>query len=162
MRRYGAARWVYQDNALGFLNFLGTKSTGGLCWIPPVLTFPMLIGFGLDYHIFLLSRVMEFRLRRFSDQDAVLYGLSKTGRIITFAGIIMAVAFLGLLPSHEGTLQQLSFIVTIAVLTDTFLVRAILIPCLMAVLGKWNWWPRTMPPPLQSRVGAAAISQYEQ
>jgi hypothetical protein len=71
--RYGCTRYVYQNGVLSGLNFRGTHSTGGLCWIPPVLTFPMLIGFGLDYHIFLLSRVVEFRKRRFSDRDAVLY-----------------------------------------------------------------------------------------
>lgn len=72
------------------------------------------------------------------------YGLSKTGRIITFAGVIMAVAFLGLLPSHEGNLQQISFIISVAVLCDTFLVRGLMIPCMMSILGKWNWWPRRM------------------
>eukprot|EP00035_Acanthoeca_spectabilis_P025937 m.460557 g.460557 ORF g.460557 m.460557 type:complete len:931 (-) comp22067_c0_seq1:178-2970(-) len=164
---YGFTRFVYEKGAFDNLNFRGTASTGGLCWIPPVLTFPMLIGFGLDYHIFLLSRVVEFRMRRFTDHESVLYGLSKTGRIITFAGVIMAVAFLGLLPSHEGTLQQISFIISVAVMCDTFLIRAIMIPCMMSILGKWNWWPRKMPPPLQRqgslhRTGAALITDtYE-
>jgi RND superfamily putative drug exporter len=56
----------------------------------------------------------------------------------------MAVAFLGLLPSHEGNLQQISFIISVAVLCDTFLVRGLMIPCMMSILGKWNWWPRRM------------------
>lgn len=71
--RYGFTRFVYEKGAFDNLNFRGTASTGGLCWIPPVLTFPMLIGFGLDYHIFLLSRVVEFRMRRFTDHESVLY-----------------------------------------------------------------------------------------
>ena len=71
--RYAFTRWVYQDGAFASLNFRGFHPTGnGLCWIPPVLSFPILIGFGLDYHIFLLSRIVDFRLRRFSDRAAIV------------------------------------------------------------------------------------------
>ena len=141
---YCSAKLVYQDGIFGS-GFAGLAGIGGLCWIPPVLLFPLLIGFGLDYHVFLLSRVVEYRCMGHSDSESVLLGLSKTGRTITFAGVIMAVAFLGLLFAHEALLSQLSFIVVVAVLVDTFVVRTILVPSMMAMLGKHNWWPRRMP-----------------
>lgn len=141
---YGLAKLVYQDGLFGD-GFAGTAGMGGVCWIPPVVTFPIVIGFGLDYHFFLLSRVVEYRMLGHSDIDSVLRGLSKTGRVITFAGLIMAAGFGGLLFAHEALLSQLSFIVMVAVLVDTFLVRAILVPSMMAMLGKYNWWPRRMP-----------------
>jgi uncharacterized membrane protein YdfJ with MMPL/SSD domain len=77
-----------------------------VCWIPAVLAFAILVGLGLDYHVFLLSRVVEFRKQGFSDRESVLLGLARTGRVITAAGIIMAIAFLGLLFGHEPLLQQ--------------------------------------------------------
>ena len=167
-----------KGGALEFLGFYGLRSTGGLCWIPPVLCFCMLVGLGLDYHVFLLSRVVEFRLAGFGDREAVLLGLAKTGTIITAAGMIMALAFLGTLFAHEPLLAQLSFFVIVAVLVDTFIVRSvhgcsgdlslpapaalpipvgtqpgtgadhvwvptgrsILVPSMMVLLGKWNWW----------------------
>ena len=57
----------------------------------------------------------------------------------------MAVAFLGLLFAHEPVISQLSFLVVVAVLVDTFLVRGLLVPAMMILVGRWNWWPRTMP-----------------
>lgn len=105
---YGLATLVYQYGILDFTTFYGFKSTDGLCWIPFVLAFAVLVGLGLDYHIFLLSRVVEFRKQGFSDRESVLLGLARTGRVITAAGIIMAIAFLGLLFGHEPLLQQVS------------------------------------------------------
>ncbi len=78
----------------------------GVCWVPPVLSFSILVGFGLDYHIFLLSRIVEFRRDGFSDRESIVLGVARTGRVITAAGVIMAVAFLGLLFAHEPILQQ--------------------------------------------------------
>jgi len=104
---YGIARFVYQHGALNGLGFRGFAKAGGLCWLPPILTFPLLIGFGVDYEVFLLSRIVEFRTLRYTDRESVLLGLSKTGRIITYAGVIMAVAFVGLLPAYEHQLSQL-------------------------------------------------------
>lgn len=115
------------------------------CRIPPVLCFPILVGLGLDYHIFLLARVVEYRSHGYSDRESALLALAKTGRLITMAGLIMAVAFLGLLPAYEPLMSQLAWLVIIAVLVDTFVVRALVVPCLIVVIGRWNWWPRRMP-----------------
>ena len=82
-----------------------------------------------------------------TDQESVLKALGKTGSVITMAGVIMAIAFAGLIAAHERTITQMGFILVAAVLTDTFVVRAMLIPSLMSILGRANWWPRRMPLP---------------
>ena len=83
--------------------------TGFLCWLVPVMSFSILVGLSLDYDVFLISRIVEYRELGVSDEGSILFGLYKTGRIITAAGIIMAIAFAGLLMSEEGTMNQLSF-----------------------------------------------------
>ena len=98
-------------------------------------------GLGLDYDIFLLSRVVEYVDNGHSTTDSIIHGLDKTGHIITAAGLIMAVAFGGLLFSNISILNECSFFLVVSVLLDTFLVRSILVPALMAIFGEWNWWP---------------------
>jgi uncharacterized membrane protein YdfJ with MMPL/SSD domain len=114
--------------------------------VPPILCFTLLVGLGLDYHIFLLNRVMEYRMQGYCDREAVVLGLASTGGVITAAGLIMAVAFLGTMLAPQPVLYQLSFFIILAVLVDTFIVRAMLVPSMMVTLGEYNWWPRTMPP----------------
>ena len=80
-----------------------------------------------------------------SDTDSILFGLAQTGGIITAAGIIMSVAFIGLLFSEETILNELSFTLVCAVLIDTFIIRTMLVPASMYLVGKYNWWPTHMP-----------------
>jgi RND superfamily putative drug exporter len=148
---YGAAIFVYEDGILAFLNFNGLmplKDDQSLCWIPPILSFSVVVGLGLDYDVFLLSRIVEARENKddgYDDRLAIKVGLTKTGGIITAAGCIMATAFSGLLFSAEPVLNQISFFLVFAVLTDTFLIRALFVPSLMVLLSGRNWWPRKMP-----------------
>ena len=125
-----------------------------------MLCFCLLVGLGLDYHIFLLNRVMEFRLQGFTDRESVILGLAKTGGVITAAGLIMAVAFLGTFFAGEPVLQQLSFFIIVAVLVDTFVVRAMLVPAMMVTLGKYNWWPRKMPTTQEAFASIELEDQY--
>eukprot|EP00042_Codosiga_hollandica_P039413 m.330212 g.330212 ORF g.330212 m.330212 type:complete len:811 (-) comp55607_c1_seq3:155-2587(-) len=142
---YGAAAYVYQDEILNPLGFWGLTGRGGVCWIPPVLNFSILVGLGLDYDIFLLGRIFEYRLQGRSEKDSIIHGLVKTGPIITAAGAIMAIAFLGLLFTGEAVLNQISFYLVFAVLLDTLCIRTMLVPSCMSLLGATNWWPRKMP-----------------
>ncbi|MHA1347373.1 MAG: MMPL family transporter [Candidatus Heimdallarchaeaceae archaeon] len=119
-------------------------------WLVPVMAFSILIGLGLDYDIFLLSRISEYRDKGYTDKASIHKGLYKTGNIISFAGIIMAIAFSGLLLSKEMVLNQFGFMLCIAVLVDTFIVRTILVPAIMSVAEKWNWWPSKKPEPTKN------------
>eukprot|EP00053_Salpingoeca_punica_P017212 m.165058 g.165058 ORF g.165058 m.165058 type:complete len:848 (+) comp17149_c3_seq7:3642-6185(+) len=143
---YGCAVFVYQNGVLNFLGFSGLHGSGALCWIGPILSFSIVVGLGLDYDVFLLTRVFEFRRSGVSDKHSILYGVTHTGGIITAAGLIMAIAFVGLLFSSEKVLNELSFFLVFAVLVDTFVIRTLLVPACMFLLGRLNWWPGTMPP----------------
>eukprot|EP00462_Mataza_sp_D1_P018131 CAMPEP_0175140068 /NCGR_PEP_ID=MMETSP0087-20121206/11259_1 /TAXON_ID=136419 /ORGANISM="Unknown Unknown, Strain D1" /LENGTH=816 /DNA_ID=CAMNT_0016423161 /DNA_START=101 /DNA_END=2552 /DNA_ORIENTATION=- len=140
---YGFASLTYthQPGAFDWLGLAGLKSQGALFWLVPVMTFAIIVGVGLDYDIFLLVRVKEFWDEGYPLKESVLAGLSKTGSIITAAGLIMAIAFSGLLFSSQAALNQLSFYLVFAVLFETFLVRPVLVPCVMDLFGEANFWP---------------------
>lgn len=142
---YGLATFVYQDNILDFLSLAGVQGTSALSWLPPVLCFSILVGLSLDYDVFLLIRVREYRSKGYSERDSVLLGLTSTGRIITAAGAIMAIAFFGLLFSKEAMLNQLSFFLVMAVLIDTLVIRTLVVPSMMVLIGRFNWFPFRMP-----------------
>ena len=121
---YGCAILVYQDGSLNGLNLHFINGTGGLYWIIPVMTVSILCGLALDYDVFLFARVYEYRaIANKPTRDSVILGVYKTGSIITAAGIIMAIAFCGLLSSAITSLNQVGFILVIAVLVDTFIIR---------------------------------------
>lgn len=143
---YGLTIVVFKSTFFGnLIPVLG--DVNALYWITPIMAFSILIGLALDYDIFLLSRISEFRDKGFTDKASIHKGLYKTGNVISFAGIIMAIAFSGLLLAREMVLIQFGFMLCIAVLIDTFIIRTILVPAIMAIAEKWNWWPGKKPKP---------------
>eukprot|EP00475_Leptophrys_vorax_P019745 TRINITY_DN2706_c0_g1_i1.p1 TRINITY_DN2706_c0_g1~~TRINITY_DN2706_c0_g1_i1.p1 ORF type:complete len:952 (-),score=259.45 TRINITY_DN2706_c0_g1_i1:43-2898(-) len=112
-----------------------------LFWLVPVFTFSVVVGLGLDYDIFLLSRIHEYRDAGFTTNSAIVKGTSETGSIITGAGTIMIIAFLSLSVSHVQVIAQMSFILSAAVFLDTFVVRTAMVPAMMRLCGWANWWP---------------------
>lgn len=138
---FGTAVAIYQDGALDWLGFGGTRSAGGLYWMDPVVLFFVLSGLSLDYDIFLLMRITEFRGQGLKPLQAVQRGLAASGGVITAAGVVMALAFGGLLFSGMPSLNVISVTMVIAVLYDTFLARSVLNPVLLSLLGRWSWWP---------------------
>ncbi len=146
---YGLGVLVFETS---FLNSVISplQDINAFYWLVPIMAFSILIGLGLDYDIFLLSRISEYRDKGYSDKAAIHKGMYKTGNIISFAGIIMAIAFSGLLLSKEMVLNQFGFMLCIAVLVDTFIVRTILVPAIMSIAEKWNWWPTKKPEPTKN------------
>jgi RND superfamily putative drug exporter len=135
------------------LNVLSVAATYGIlaavfakpieAWIPLFL-FATLFGLSMDYEVFMVSRMREARDAGRSNVDAVAYGLERTGRIVTAAAAIMVAAFSGFAAGRIEGLRQFGFGLAVAVALDATIVRAVLVPSLMAVLGDWNWWlPRT-------------------
>ena len=145
---YGLLVLVYQEGVLEWTGLDCFQQTDYISWLPPVMTFSIIVGLGLDYDVFLISRVLEFRMEAFTNNSATLKGLYKTGGIITAAGLIMAVAFSGLLMSGELLLNQTAFCLVAAVLVDTFVVRTVLVPIMLGVTGEKSWWPRNLPEPV--------------
>jgi RND superfamily putative drug exporter len=108
-------------------------------WIP-VFLFAVLFGLSMDYEVFLVSRMRETWDLGAGNRDAVARGLERTGHIVTAAALIMVVALSGLAAGEIEPLRQFGVALALAVLIDATLVRAVLVPALMAVLGRWNWW----------------------
>jgi uncharacterized membrane protein YdfJ with MMPL/SSD domain len=108
-------------------------------WIP-IFLFAMLFGLSMDYEVFLLSRIREEWLHRHDNEHAIAYGLEHTGRIITAAAIIMIAAFAGFLAGSFVGLQEFGLGLSAAILLDATIVRAILVPATMKLLGRWNWF----------------------
>jgi uncharacterized membrane protein YdfJ with MMPL/SSD domain len=92
-----------------------------------------------------VGRIVESREQGLSTRDAIIDGVVDTGTVITAAGVIMSLAFFGLLLSDILLLNQMSFFLLFAVLFDTFIVRTLVVPSMMYWLGEANWWPRKMP-----------------
>jgi len=108
-------------------------------WIP-IFLFALLFGLSMDYEVFLLSRIREEWDRRHDNEAAVAYGLEHTGRIITAAAIIMIAAFAGFIAGSFVGLQEFGLGLSAAILLDATIVRAILVPATMKLLGRWNWY----------------------
>jgi len=108
-------------------------------WIP-VFMFTLLFGLSMDYEVFLVTRMREAWDRTRSNTRAVSDGLAHTGRIVTAAGLIMVAAFSGMLLGSIPTMQQLGFGLAVAILIDITLVRGLLLPSTMALVGRWNWY----------------------
>ncbi|MHA1258929.1 MAG: MMPL family transporter, partial [Candidatus Heimdallarchaeaceae archaeon] len=147
--------WIYGLTALvfdvGIINWMIPLlgEINSLYWATPVMSFSILIGLTLDYDIFLLSRISEFRDKGYTERASIIKGLYKTGGIISMAGVIMAISFSGLMFSNVWVLNEFGFILTIAVILDTFVIRTILVPAIMYIAQKWNWWPSKKPLPIK-------------
>eukprot|EP00929_Paragymnodinium_shiwhaense_P120396 TRINITY_DN92324_c0_g1_i1.p1 TRINITY_DN92324_c0_g1~~TRINITY_DN92324_c0_g1_i1.p1 ORF type:complete len:870 (+),score=188.64 TRINITY_DN92324_c0_g1_i1:121-2610(+) len=144
----GSGVYVFQE---GYLNWTGIGSLqkqGGLVWINPVACSFMLIGFALDYDLFLFSRIYDTRKRGVfkEDREAIIHAVSATGPVISTAGVIMALAFSGMVVQHDNAfLCQMGFTMILGVLIDTFILRTMLAPAILCMAGPLNWWPQTMP-----------------
>jgi putative drug exporter of the RND superfamily len=113
----------------------------------PTFAFIFLVALGVDYNIFLISRIREESELR-EVHDAVITGLERTGGVITSAGLILAGTFCALMALPLESLFQIGFTVALGLLVDTFLVRTVLVPSIAFLLGDRNWWPggrSTMP-----------------
>jgi uncharacterized membrane protein YdfJ with MMPL/SSD domain len=140
---FGLSVFVFQG---GIVRFPTPRSTPDeFCWLVPIMGFSIIVGLAMDYDVFLISRILEFRSEGYEHKSAVALGLDATGSIITAAGAIMALAFGSLMFSSNPVLYQWSFLVTSAVLFDTFVVRSIVVPILTGLAGRCCWWPRQLP-----------------
>ncbi len=118
-------------------------------WIP-IFLFAMLFGLSMDYEVFLVTRMREAWDEFGDNRKAVAYGLERTGRIVTAAAIVMVAAFMGFVAGRIVGLQQFGLGLAVAIFVDATLIRAVLVPAMMAIFGRWNWW---LPPSVARLVG---------
>jgi RND superfamily putative drug exporter len=135
---FGVLVWVFQDGRLeGVLHY---SSQGALELTQPVLLFAIAFGLATDYGVFLLSRIREAHESGLPNREAVALGLERTGRVVTAAALLFCVAVGSFATSGIVIVKEVGIGIALAVAIDASLVRALLVPSLMALLGDWNWW----------------------
>ena len=134
---YGLLVVVFKWGAGEWVGLIAYDQIEG--WVP-VFLFAMLFGLSMDYEVFLVSRMREEWDNGATNEEAIVLGLTKTGRLVTAAGLIMFAAFMGFLAGSIVGLQQFGFGLAAAILIDVTIVRALLVPSAMKLFGKWNWW----------------------
>ena len=139
----GVLTLIFQDGRLEGL--LGYTGNGGIEPTDFLVTATLVFALSTDYGVFLLGRIKEARDRGLPDREAVAAGLSVTGSVVTAAAILLAVAIGAFVTSEVLFIKQIGLGTAVGVLIDAFVVRALLVPSLMALLGPWNWWsPRPL------------------
>ncbi|WP_170322915.1 MMPL family transporter [Acrocarpospora macrocephala] len=135
---FGAIVLIFQDGYLADL--LGFTPAGRLeTWVP-VLVFMFAFGLSMDYEVFLLARIKEFHDAGLPNDRAVVVGLQRSGKIITSAALVMVVVFGGFAAGRMLGIKELGLALSIAIAVDATLVRCLLVPATMTLLGRWNWW----------------------
>lgn len=153
---FGALVWIFQD---GHLDALGTTPSGTLVANMPVLLFCIAFGLSMDYEVFLVARIREYWLAsgaarparpsaaqaNAANDESVALGVARTGRVITAAALVMSMSFAALIAANVSFMRMFGLGLTLAVAVDATLVRMVLVPAFMYVMGRWNWWaPRPL------------------
>ncbi|BBX62625.1 membrane protein [Mycobacterium saskatchewanense] len=153
---FGAMAWIFQD---GHLGAFGTTPNGTLNANIPVLLFCIAFGLAMDYEVFLVSRIHEYWMAsqageppanpveaRAATDESTALGIAGIGRVVTTAALVMSISFAALIPAHVSFMRMLGLGLTLAVLADATLVRMVLVPAFIHLLGRWTWWA---PKPLE-------------
>ena len=148
---FGILKLIFQDGRLE--GVLGYTSQGALESSQPILLFAIAFGLSTDYGVFLLTRIKEARDGGLPNDEAVAVGLQRTGRIVTAAAILFCIAIGAFVSSEMIFIKQLGLGTALAVLIDATIVRALLVPSLMQLLGEWNWWAPRPLARLHARIG---------
>ena len=142
---------IYQGGRLTGL--LGYTPNGGVEPSDFLVTAAIVFALSTDYGVFLLGRIKEARDGGLSDREAVAVGVERTGAVVTAAAILLAVAIGAFITSSISFIQQIGVATATGVLIDAFIVRTLLVPSLMALLGRWNWWAPRPLTRLHARIG---------
>ena len=162
---FGALVWIFQE---GHLGALGTTPTGTIVANLPVLLFCIAFGLSMDYEVFLVSRIREYWLKsgmtragevplapRVRNDESVALGLARTGRVVTAAALLMAISFAALIAAKVAFMRMFGVGLTLAVIADATLVRMLLLPAFMHLLGRWSWWAPKPLARLHERIGVS-------
>jgi len=153
---FGALVWIFQDGHL--TQALGLQSNGSIDGTQTILIFALAFGLSMDYEVFLLSRIKERFDATGDSRAAVASGLQRTGWLISSAALLLAVVLVAMSTSKIVFIQQIGVGLAIAVIMDATLVRSLLVPATMRLLGRWNWWA---PRPLRAIWRRIGLSEAE-
>jgi RND superfamily putative drug exporter len=135
---FGAVVWIFQEGHLAWL--VGARASGAIDATQPVLMLAVVFGLSMDYEVFLLSRVKEAYVRTHDTTKAVAIGMQQTGPIITRAALLMIVVVGAFSTSNIALLKMVGVGMAVAIAVDATVVRALLVPALMRMMGRANWW----------------------
>jgi putative drug exporter of the RND superfamily len=136
---FGAVVFFWQHGH-GANAVFGVSATGAITFWLPVIIFAFLFGLSMDYEVFILVRMREAYDDTGSTEQAVVTGLGRTGRLVTSAALILFFAFAALASSPGTDIKVLGTALGVGILVDATLVRALLVPALVSLFGRWNWW----------------------
>ncbi|WP_138734286.1 MMPL family transporter [Modestobacter excelsi] len=136
---FGAVTWFWQEGH-GSGAVFGIEGTGAITFWLPVIIFAFLFGLSMDYEVFILARMREEYDATGSTRAAVVTGLGRTGRLVTSAALILFFSFAALASSPGTDIKVIGTALGVGILIDATLVRALLVPALVSLLGTWNWW----------------------
>jgi uncharacterized membrane protein YdfJ with MMPL/SSD domain len=157
---YGVMVLVFQHH--WFDSALAYTSTGSIATWLPLFMFAILFGLSMDYHVFIVSRVVENRRLGMSTKDAVEHGIATTAGVVTSAAVIMVAVFSVFATLSQVSMKQIGVGLAVAVLLDATIVRAVLRPAVMSMLGERNWYlPRWLPMRHRPDVGIEAAIRIQ-
>ena len=136
---FGLMTWFWQEGH-GSHAVFGIAATGAITFWIPLMVFAFLFGLSMDYEVFILTRVREEYDRSGSTNQAVTEGLGRTGRLVTSAALILFLAFASLASAPNTDIKVLATGLGAGILLDATIIRALLVPALISLLGRWNWW----------------------
>jgi RND superfamily putative drug exporter len=136
---FGVMTWFWQQGH-GSSALFGVPATGAITFWIPLMVFAFLFGLSMDYEVFILTRVREEYDRTGSTDAAIVEGLGRTGRLVTSAALILFLSFASLASAPNTDIKVLATGLGVGILLDATLVRALLVPALVSLLGRWNWW----------------------
>ncbi len=148
---FGALVWIFQDGHVA--GALGFDAPGSLDLVMPVIVFVFAFGLSMDYEVFLLSRIREAWEETGDNDLAVAQGLQRSGRIITSAALLIVIVFAGFATGEIVAMKQLGIGLALAVIVDVTVVRSLLVPATMKLMGDWNWWAPAPLARLHDRIG---------
>lgn len=148
---FGSVVWVFQDGHLS--GPLGFTPTGSIETTLPVLMFCVAFGLSMDYGVFLLSRIKEEYDRTGDHQSSIVFGLKRTGGLITAAAVILAVVMVAIGTSRVANTKMLGLGIALAVLMDAMVIRTLLVPAVMRLTGRATWWAPRRLRVLHERIG---------
>ena len=131
---------LFWQNGHGSKLLYGVPATGSIRnWIP-IISFAFLFGISMDYEVFILARTREEYDRTGSTNQAIVGSLARTGRLVTCAALILAISFASLSTAPDIVVEMIATTLAFGVLIDAVIVRTLLVPALVAIMGHWNWW----------------------
>ena len=148
---FGALVWIFQDGNLS--GVLGFDPPGALDLIMPIIVFVFAFGLSMDYEVFMLARIKEAYDATGDNDHAVAVGLQRSGRIITSAALLIVIVFAGFATGEIVAMKQLGLGLALAVVIDATVVRTLLVPATMKLMGRWNWWAPEPLARLHRRIG---------